>query len=318
MPKPKPVSGLSRRRARIGKLVLNRRGRILNANLASLNIHDNHSDNAIKELTIAQADPSVLVTENSANFSMLDNGSFMILKADKNANSRPQSSPDNKMSASKKLHDKAIFSQFLQKDKHVSSHNSRIEKPNYPDLSSSQRLAGSDDDGVMKSSSQINVFPLHMRINQGKAHTAANRSYADEYISADIGDVENNKQLDEQEFQTELAAKEANNIIHAKSTDAGDTSANREKIIDQGSAFLDASPSDSAQSADQHLTNDDKIRRQNWEIGTKVGAAMETLVAEAVGQQVRRLTRNVIREMLEDGILQLPANTIADEKDNTK
>ena len=318
MPKPKSVSGLSRRRARIGKLVLNRRGRILNANLAALNIHDNHCDNAIKELTIAQADSSVLVTENSTNFSMLDNGSFMILKADKNANSRPQSSPDNKMSVSKKLHDKAIFSQSLQKDKHVSSHNSRIEKPNYTDLSSSQGLAGSDDDGAMKSSSQINVVPLHMHINQGKAHTAANRSCTDKNISADIGDVENNKRLDEQEFQTELAAKEANNIIHAKSTDAGDTGANGEKIIDQGSAFLDASTSDSVQSADQHLTNDDKIRRQNWEIGSKVGAAMETLVAEAVGQQVRRLTRTVIREMLEEGILQLPANTIVDENNNTK
>jgi hypothetical protein len=70
---------------------------------------------------------------------------------------------------------------------------------------------------------------------------------------------------------------------------------------------------DSEQDSDHDLTADDKMRIQNWEIGSKVGAAMETIVAEAIGDQVRQLTRNIIRDMLDEGILQLAKNTDADD-----
>ena len=45
---------------------------------------------------------------------------------------------------------------------------------------------------------------------------------------------------------------------------------------------------------------------------------MQTIVAEAIGEQVRRLTRNIIRDMVDQGVLQLPENTHPDESPNKK
>ena len=76
--------------------------------------------------------------------------------------------------------------------------------------------------------------------------------------------------------------------------------------------------SDLEQTPDNRLSVNDKILIQNWEIGKKVGTAMQTIVAEAIGEQVRQLTRNIIRDMVDQGVLQLPENTHPDETPNKK
>jgi hypothetical protein len=83
MSKHKYVSGSLRRRARTGRLVLNRRGRILNGKSDATVLNDSHHEKAVKEVTIEAADSAVLVMENDHNFSKLDSGNFMIFKAGK-------------------------------------------------------------------------------------------------------------------------------------------------------------------------------------------------------------------------------------------
>jgi len=54
--------------------------------------------------------------------------------------------------------------------------------------------------------------------------------------------------------------------------------------------------------------SDDQILR-NWHIGAEIGATINAIVADELGQQVRRITRSVIQDMVRDGTLDLGQKT---------
>ncbi|MEC8728481.1 MAG: hypothetical protein VXX58_06850, partial [Pseudomonadota bacterium] len=121
MSKHKYVSGSLRRRARTGRLVLNRRGRILNGNSPAIHMRDHDNGKAARELTLTPPDSSIQVLENDHSFSKLDTGSFMLFKADKNSISDQVTEESDARISSSASTDKAIFSKSLQIDNNIDS-----------------------------------------------------------------------------------------------------------------------------------------------------------------------------------------------------
>ncbi len=103
------------------------------------------------------------------------------------------------------------------------------------------------------------------------------------------------------DIATEKASEKAAATDQNWSSLPHDSNSEDRPISDDYSQLTSDQESDSEQTPDNRLTIDDKILIQNWEIGKKVGTAMESIVAEAIGEQVRRLTRNIIRDMVGSG-----------------
>ena len=327
MSKHKYVSGSLRRRARTGRLVLNRRGRILNGKSDATVLNDGQHEKAVKEVTIEAANSTVLVMENDHNFSKLDSGNFMIFKAGKTSTADQTTDIKKSKTAQPDIlpaKNKAIFSQSLHIDRNDSQASERPDNHVRPtDKSLTVTGKGADAGAAVsvtkdsKARMAATVVQLHVANRKDEHAMPSNRAYSDHpdmipdansaYSSPKMApeiapeitpeQIAENPMPDEQ-ILAQLAHDHAGQDQHI-STD----------MAQENTHLLP----DSEQNPDHDLTADDKMRIQNWEIGTKVGAAMEAIVAQAIGDQVRQLTRNIIRDMLDEGILQLAKNTDADD-----
>ena len=327
MSKHKYVSGSLRRRARTGRLVLNRRGRILNGKSDATVLNDGQHEKAVKEVTIEAANPTVLVMENDHNFSKLDSGNFMIFKAGKTSTTDQATDIKKTKTARPDIlpaKNKAIFSQSLHTDRNDSQVSERPDSHVRPaDKSLTVTGKGADAGAAVsvtkdsKARMAATVVQLHVTNRKAEHPMPSSRPYSDHPdIIPDANSTYSNPKMapeiapeitperiaenpmPDEQILTQLAHNHAGQDQHI-STD----------MAQENTHLLP----DSEQNPDHDLTADDKMRIQNWEIGTKVGAAMETIVAQAIGDQVRQLTRNIIRDMLDEGILQLAKNTDADE-----
>jgi hypothetical protein len=321
MSKHKYVSGLLRRRARTGRLVLNRRDRILNGNSPALDLRDRDNEKAIKELTITQPDSSVLVVENDHSFSKLDAGSFMIFKADKPGMSKQTADAGDIRNASSTSKNKAIFSQSLHIDNNIKSDPSH--KKTHPQTASKHagKKKPSDQQVETKPLQAATVVPLHDPHRKINKPTHPNQTHSDHAsIKPDADSTFSTMPdiSDAPDIATEPALEKPTSTDQIWPSLPHDSTAGDGQISDDYSQHKSHQEPDSEQTPDNRLTIDDKILIQNWEIGKKVGTAMETIVAEAIGEQVRRLTRNIIRDMLDQGVLQLPENTHPDETTDKK
>jgi hypothetical protein len=327
MSKHKYVSGSLRRRARTGRLVLNRRGRILNGKSDATVLNDGQHEKAVKEVTIEAANSTVLVMENDHNFSELDSGNFMIFKAGKTSTAdqmagTKKSKPAQPAMASAK--NKAIFSQSLHIDRDDTLISERLDDQVQPAGKSLTKAgteagAGTAEPVTKNKKAPIaaTVVQLHAPDRKAKHDMPTQQPYSDHpdtmtnANSADSCPKMTPEIIPEQiaENQTPDATPDAQ-ILAQLEHDHADQDQHISTDMAQEDMHLLL---DSEQNSYHDLTADDKMRIQNWEIGAKVGAAMETIVAEAIGDQVRQLTRNIIRDMLDEGILQLAKNTDADD-----
>jgi hypothetical protein len=327
MSKHKYVSGSLRRRARTGRLVLNRRGRILNGKADATVLNDSHHEKAVKEVTIEAADATVSVMENDHNFSKLESGNFMIFKAGKTSTAdqmagTKKSKPAQPAMASAK--NKAIFSQSLHIDRDDTLISERLDdqvQPAGKSLTKAGTEAGAGTaEPVTKNNKALiaaTVVQLHAPDRKAKHDMPALRPYSDHPDTMlNTNSADTSPKMTSEIMPEQIAENQAPDpmpdaqILAQLEHDHADQ--DQHISTDMAQEDMHLLP-DSEQDSDHDLTADDKMRIQNWEIGSKVGAAMETIVAEAIGDQVRQLTRNIIRDMLDEGILQLAKNTDADD-----
>ena len=321
MSKHKYVSGSLRRRARTGRLVLNRRGRILNGNSPAIHMRDHDNGKAVKELTLTPPDSSILVVENDHSFSKLDTGSFMLFKADKNSISDQVTEESDARISSSASKNKAIFSQSLHIDNNIDSVSGHKEI--HPGATSNHPVkpTGSDQRAEIKTLPASTVVPLHDPNRKNSKSSHPTQTHSDHAgIKPDTDSSVSGMQDDAvaADIAIEKASEKPAATDQNWSSLPHDRNSEDRPISDDYSPLTSDLESDSEQTPDNRLSVNDKILIQNWEIGKKVGTAMQTIVAEAIGEQVRRLTRNIIRDMVDQGVLHLPENTHPDETPNKK
>ena len=327
MSKHKYVSGSLRRRARTGRLVLNRRGRILNGKSDATVLNDGQHEKAVKEVTIEAANSTVLVMENDHNFSKLDSGNFMIFKSGKTSKADQTTDIKKTKTAQPDIlpaKNKAIFSQSLHIDRNDSQASERPDNHVRPaDKSLTVTGKGADAGAAVsvtkdsKARMAATVVQLHVANRKDEHAMLSNRQYSDHLdMIADVNSAYSSPKMEPETVPEITPEQIAENpmpdeqILAQLAHDHADQDQHISTDMAQENTHL---LPDSEQNPDHDLTADDKMRIQNWEIGTKVGAAMEAIVAQAIGDQVRQLTRNIIRDMLDEGILQLATNTDADD-----
>ena len=331
MAKHKYVAGSLRRRARTGRLVLNRRSRILNSTSRTSEKRDHDQKKAIRKLAVAPGSSAAVIMDDMHDFAGLDDGSFMIIKADNNRAARVKIASENHSSATQKSPqkldqksaEKIIFSQSLHDGRQDYREKNKTQTAPSSDANTLKPSDQSDHDRAPKSQPAATVVPLYTPNSKGAKKLTLKRQQSDRGASLNSDVIASHT-----DTHTDRHAATSEPFIEAaatpKETNYGETEmpqdrrldANQNTIIsDQHKPDIEIIESDSGNPASHALAiddhSDDNIR-QNWQIGSKVKTAMQSIVAEAIGQQVRQLTRSIIRDMINEGVLQLPENTHLD------
>ena len=346
MAKHKYEAGSLRRRARTGRLVVNRRSRILNSASRTSEQRSHDQKKAIRKLVVAPGSSAAVVMDDMHDFAGLDNGSFMIIKADNNRGDSARTSSENHPSAlqnpaekspqkrDEKLAEQTAFSQSLHDDRQDYRERNKTQTARSSDANTLNPSDPSDHDKAPKSQPAATVVPLHAQHTphttqhttqhtRGAKKPTFKRQQSDADKSLDSGIISNHAGNDAdnhadtyEPFIDTAAMPEDTKYMETEKPQDRRLDTNQQTIIsDQAQTNGEAVVSDSVNpashvlAADEHL---DKNIQQNWQIGSKVKIAMQSIVADAIGQKVRQLTRSNIRDMINEGVLQLPENTHLD------
>lgn len=292
-----------RRRPQTGRVVLNRRGRILNNTPHHPSTTPQEGTKPVDDLTAGFANKSVLISENDPNFTMLDQGSFMIIKANK-----PNTKKDNTtplIGAEKKaIKSKIISKKQIDKKPSLSSQSAK---------NASLQVAKTGDNATKKDDNPIfdqadaTVIPL--RIKNRNIPADVPREYpiaaSAKPLADDMTAISQADQRDDvcHQADTEIAQEV---IEKSPQYPAAETA----PITDDPRSRDAKSPDSERPSlpAPSFSASDDQILR-NWHIGAEIGATINAIVADELGQQVRRITRSVIQDMVRDGTLDLGQKT---------
>lgn len=347
MAKHKYVAGSLRRRARTGRLVLNRRSRILNSTSRTSEKRDHDQKKAIRKLAVAPGSSAAVIMDDMHDFAGLDDGSFMIIKADNNRAARVKIASENHSSATQKSPQKLgenspqkldqksaeqiTFSQSLHDGRQDYREKNKTQTAPSSDANTLKPSDQSDHDRAPKSQPAATVVPLYTPNSKGAKKLTLKRQQSDRgaSLNSDVIASHTDTHTDTNtNTHTDRHAATSEPFIEAaatpKETNYGETEmpqdrrldANQNTIIsDQHKPDIEIIESDSGNPASHALAIDDHSDDniwQNWQIGSKVKTAMQSIVAEAIGQQVRQLTRSIIRDMINEGVLQLPENTHLD------
>jgi hypothetical protein len=288
-----------RRRPQTGRMVLNRRGRILN-NTPQQSPEKTHGiTKPHDELTVGVADKSVLISENDHNFSMLDQGSFMIFKATK-ADIDPVM--DNSNASSEK---KAIKSKIISKkqiDKPYSLEQSATDTSPTETAKAAKTTPKTDEKvGSDEISSTVIPLRIHNRRTSSDAPpnfqpVASSQSVADESQAiSPAPKTDHPNHLSDKDIVADASKTPPEDAL-SESAPIAESTISDETILTDSDAQTDSAPNMD--------TADDQILR-NWHIGAEIGATINAIVADELGKQVRRITRSVVRDMLRDGTLDI-------------
>ena len=291
--------GSTRRRPQTGRMVLNRRGRIFNNTPQQSPEKTRGITKPHDELTVGIADKSVLISENDHNFSMLDQGSFMIFKANKADIDREMDSDENS-SGKKAIKSKIISKKQIDKP-------SSLEQPatetSSTETAKTPKTASKTDEIATADQNSSTVIPL--RIHNRRTSSDAPPNYHPAALSQSTAD----------ESQAISHAPKTDQINHLSDWENAPDEIKTppqevsledalmvESAIPDEAIFTDSETQ--TNSASRINTSDDQILR-NWHIGAEIGATINAIVADELGEQVRRITRSVVRDMLRDGTLDM-------------
>ncbi len=289
----------NRRRPQTGRVVLNRRGRILNHTPDRTPPVPQEEAKPLDELVVGFADKSVLISENDPNFTMLDQGSFMIFKANKNQENPKLDSTDT---APEK---KAISSKIIA-TKQVDRQSSDISAPaetTPPQTDKAAAKTARKDDHLNPDQGNATVIPLRIKNRRSSSNApidaplpASPKPAAEDIITQNQAPQ---KEATPSHADTEITPElmEPSPQQHASEPAPIENETASSEAISSDSEKPSLPPVDISAADDQML--------RNWHIGAEIGATINAIVADELGQQVRRITRSVIKDMVRDGTLDL-------------
>jgi len=288
-----------RRRPQTGRVVLNRRGRILNNAPHRTTTLSQEGTKPVDELTVGIAQKSVLISENDPNFTMLDQGSFMIFKANKTDDKAEKTTRDTT------IENKAIKSKIISK-KQIDKKSSRAQRPAEHAAPEVIKTGNNSADRYPHSAPDVvssTVIPLRI-INRRTSSEVS----TDHPVTAPVQPVvEDIKAISQPDPSNAIRHQAEAEITPEAVEESPQYPAPKTAPITDEAISSDTISSDSEKQTLPALpvsASDDQILR-NWHIGAEIGATINAIVADELGQQVRRITRSVIQDMVRDGTLDL-------------